>query len=367
MTSSIRELDLAAISGRLPSIKPFGNSECNLSEYDLGVFALGFEERGLAILRHLSSANVRIHNALCIKYATNDEDNRKHEDELVGLLNSIADEWTYLDESLPIFSSTVQMALRNVCDRTRCPRVGFDISVLAKRILLRIFSTLFYSDVELHIWYAEAEKYFPTKSEVEDDIGLLRREDAFGIERGVAMVGASPEHPGENLDGLPDFVVLFPTFKPERCRASLLMVDPGLTHESQEVVWFVGRPHLEKDYWRVKAVRDINFIGGGSRVKEVSTFDYLATLVELESTYKEISGRYHLSICPLGSKLQCIGIGLFHYLHPEARIIYVAPREYNPEQYSYGIRDLWEINFGPTIGVREMLDRVGCIELVEIV
>ena len=220
--------------------------------------------------------------------------------------------------------------------------------------------------MNLRIVYSEAAVYHPTKQEYELEPNKWKTENVLGLERGVRDLAASVDHPGHALDPLPDFTILFPSFKAERSRAVLHFVDQSLlTSPGDKVVWLLGRPHLLKNRWRLDAMKEINEITEDTPQHMICTFDYKDTLRTLERFHIERSETHTITLSPLGSKMQALGTAFFCYMHPEVRIVLSTPEEYNAEQYSEGHSDLWSIGFGALEALRRKLNSVGTLRIQE--
>ncbi|MGA2158708.1 MAG: hypothetical protein ABSG90_05780 [Dehalococcoidia bacterium] len=238
--------------------------------------------------------------------------------------------------------------------------VTLDISVLADRLVMSTLAILLEYDIDLRIIYSEAEVYHPTKLEYESDKQRWRDESSLGLERGVVQVDVSREYPGQFLDILPDAIIVLPTFKPDRTRAIISRIDPALLRNSRDkVTWLLGVPRLEENSWRVDALREINEIPDTAPQIEVSTFKYKHTLEKLEDLYKKYSANYQLTLCPIGSKLQSVGASLFCYIHPDIRVMFAIPEEYNAKQFSDGCLATWKIDLGSLRSLRTSLDKIG--------
>ena len=190
------------------------------------------------------------------------------------------------------------------------------------------------------------------------------KEEGFGLAKGVQKVVPSPEHPGNRRDQLPESIIVFPTFKPERAKAVILDIDESLIKKPRDrVVWIVGNPHLNKDHWRAGALKEINQISESTPCYEVSTFYYKKTVETLESIYKLQECDYHINICPLGAKMQAVGIALFCYVHQDVSIVFAIPEEYNASEYTEDCKATWMIDFGPINKLKTLLESVGQITI----
>ena len=206
---------------------------------------------------------------------------------------------------------------------TCTPRVTVDISVAANRLLLRCIRVLLAYELSLRVIYSEAEVYHPSRSEYEINAAQWEKEGLLGLEFGVGDVIPSIDQPGDDLDPLPDSLILFPSFMPDRSKAVISSIDPSLLqYPGEKVIWLPGVPRLEQDKWRLEATKRINGIGENTRHFEICTFDYKDTLQCLESLHAELSETSRITLSPLGSKMQALGMALFCYVHPDVRVIY---------------------------------------------
>jgi len=264
------------------------------------------------------------------------------------------------------FASQLRGLLSEICTKSEPPQVTFDISVCSSRLLITTLTVLFEFSLHLRIVYSEAGLYHPTKAEYDANPDKWTSDEELGLARGVSTVTCSPDHPGSRRDVLPEAVIAFPTFKPERVRAIFADVDPSLLiRPKNRVVWLIGDPHLPEDRWRTDVQRTINDIPASAPAYEVNTFDYKKTLEILERVYRPFDCKYLVNIAPLGSKMQSLGVVLFCFIRPEVSVYFASPREYNAIQYSEGCKALWRIEFHSLADVRKLLDTVGKLQVVK--
>ena len=335
---------------------------------DLFLCTLGFEQRCLTLPWQLSEAGYRAHRSYYFKYPTNLDDNAVNLPKLERSLRIIAPKVESLGSDEPEFSNRFRKILDLVTSESieKTPRITFDISVTANRLILQCIKVLLEYDLSVRLVYSEAEIYYPTKEEYKKDEARWQSGGLVGLEQGVSDVLPSIDYPGAALDPLPDLVVLFPSFNRERSMAVVSFVDPSLvTSSGNKVVWLLGDPHLEIDHWRLEAVKKINGIGESEPQHHVSTFDYKETLRTLEKLHMDTSEQHTITVSPLGSKMQALGTAIFCYMHPDVRIIFAMPKEYNAAHYSKGWKAVWKINFGPLEELRRKLDRVGKLHIDE--
>ena len=358
--AQIVRAELANILGGIADILPLHVDRLEAaSSDDLFLCALGFEPRCLTLPDQLQNAGYKARRAVYFKYATNIDDNDINLPALEGHLRKLASKPQPMEADAEDFPGQFRALLDLIMTEAtvKPPRVTLDISVTANRLLMRCMKILLEYEISLRIIYSEAGIYHPTKKEYELEGEKWDTGKAFGLDRGVRQVIPSFDHPGNALDPLPDFVVLFPSFKRERSKGVISFVDPSLlTSPGDKVVWLLGVPHLAENKWRLNAMKTINEIGQGAPQYEVGTFNYKDTLCVLERLHLERSETHTITLSPLGSKMQALGTALFCYIHPDVRIILSMPKEYNAMQYSEGCKDLWRIDFGSLKELRQKLD-----------
>jgi len=368
----LRQIELADVITKLPDIQQLhvGNHFRGRKD-DLFLCALGFEDRCLEdrclyVPEAIAEAGGYECSEVCyFEYSTNRNDNDINRTRLVTSLGAFSNSLRSVPCDATDFPSVLRDTIARICTEKPLPSVAFDVSVCSARLLLLVLKVLFEFDVSLCITYGEAAIYHPTREEYDSNRKDWTTEEWFGTSRGVGTVIPSPEHPGNRLDRLQDAVVVFPTFKSERAKAVISDVDPSLAMTpGDRVIWIVGEPHLPENHWRIEAIKEINKIQPSAPLYVVSTFDYKRTIETLELIYQPRDCRYHVTIAPLGSKMQSLGIALFWYMRQDVSIIFATPKEYNALQYSEDCRGHWLIQFGELAKIRNFLDSVGQIQVV---
>jgi hypothetical protein len=361
----VHEIGLSDVISKLPDISPMQiEKDFPSLKEDLFLCALGFEDRCTWIPQLISKkGKYKCGEVIYFEYSTNPEDNEVNRIELVEALRTFSDVVTPMQCDSEDFAATLQQILTRLCQREEYPKVTFDISVCSSKLLLTVLKNLCQFKVELRLVYSEADIYHPTK----DELGQTKKEpgeEKFGLTRGVSRVFPSREYPGWNLDALPEAIIAFATFSPDRTKAMIAYIDENLLQKpGDRVIWVIGKPHLEEDYWRIDHLVEVNEVSTQSQSFEVSTFDYKETLRTLHRIYKQYSSKYHLNITPLGSKMQCLGIALFCCMKPDVTIMFAPPVEYNASHYSEGCKATWVIEFGRLNDVLDVLGEVGVIRI----
>jgi hypothetical protein len=362
----IYEVDMLEVVTDLPRITPFDiNNDIKPTENDdLFLCTLGFEDRSTHIARRLAEKNnYKCNQSIYFEYATNIEDNEINRMELSNSLENISNVVISMECDVDSFTTSLRQTLSSISQNRDCLKITFDISVCSSKLILQIMKVLLDYEVVLRIVYSEAAIYHPTIEETKDN---QIDSDELNLTEGASRVYPCNEHPGYNLDALPQAIIAFTTFNPIRTQVAISYIDETLLGTSNDrVIWIIGDPHLDEDKWRMDYLVDINKIPKEASIYRISTFDYKETIINLYRIYEKNSMTYHFNISPLGSKMQSIGIALFHYLKPEISVIYSPPNKYNASNYTEGCKNIWKIDFGSLNDVKKDMDRIGTIEIKE--
>ena len=110
-------------------------------------------------------------------------------------------------------------------------------------------------------------------------------------------------------------------------------------------------------------MRKINKITDEAKVFEASTFDYRESWRVLEQIYSECWEGSNITLSPLGSKMQAMAVTLFCIRHPDVRVLLSTPQQYNSQQWSEGVRDLWRVSLGSAREFVNAILRAGTLQL----
>lgn len=366
--TNLHEVELINVLSVLPDIKPLDvNKSFFKRSDDLFFCALGFEERCPWIPELICTGDTyKAKDAVYFEYATNVADNELNKVRLKKALQSFSHSVHSIQCDEEKFSIQLRELVQQLCINEEFPSVVFDISACSSKLLLLSLKVLLEFNINLRILYSEAAIYHPKREEYDENPNKWTTEEGFGLSKGVGKVIPSPEHPGNRRDKLPEAIIVFPTFKPERTKAIITDIDESLvTRPKDRVIWIVGIPHLPEDKWRTDMMIHINQIPQSSPLYEVSTFDYKKTLEILDRIYRTKDCEYHINISPLGSKMQSLGIVLFWHMKQDISVVFAIPEKYNASQYSEGCKATWEIEFGNLDRIRDALNKVGQLEIVQ--
>jgi len=364
-----KETEFADVLGKLPDVTRL-NCEKDLpgENYDFFLCALGFEDRCLKIPEQLAyRTNFKCKQAIYFEYATNVEDNAVNRPRLIESFQKFSDSYNSLLCDEEDFTKRLRELLKRIAASDHKLKIVFDISSCSSKLLLLTIKVLFEFDVNLQIVYSEAAIYHPTCEEFEKEPEKWTTEESFGIAKGVDKVIASPEHPGNRRDKLPEVIIVFPTFKPERTNAIITDIDESLLIKpGRSIIWIIGDPHMDEETKKKRKdiIRKINKIPQDALSYEVCTFNYKKTIGVLEQIYSSRETEFHTNISALGSKMQSLGIALFWYVRQDISIYFAIPIGYNPSQYSEGCKATWQIDFGDLTEIRDILNKVGQLEII---
>ena len=361
----IQAVQLSEVMGSLPRIEQFGELRSSVA-ISLLICALGFEERGLAFPRTLADGGLTASRSVYFEFSTNRPDNETNRAELARHLNRISKRVESVDADDDLFAEVFRKLIRSVVEATpTCESwIFFDISVVSNRMLMKAMKVLLEFDVRLTLLYSEAEVYFPTRAQYESAISSSAQGEAPWLDRGVSEIIVSQEYPGFHVDQQPDFLIVIPGFNRDRVLAIIRRVDPAYaTLVESNILWLIGVPHLAEDCWRVNFMREVHGLTDDVVQCELSTFDYQEALRVLESAYQERVDQFRFTVSPLGSKLQSLACSLFCYMHPDVRVMFSAPAEYNASHFSKGCREMWTIDCESLKKIRATLDQVGVLRI----
>ena len=362
-TIQLNQIQINEILPKLPDISQLDIINDTNKSDSLFLCALGFEERCLTIPRiYADSNNYSCNEALYFEYLTNRDDNEINRGELEEYLQK----FSKIKNPIPCQTNDFSESFRQLISRISLlekPSITFDISSCTSQLIITVIKILFEFDLNLQIVYSEANVYHPMIEEKDQYISQTAEKD-ITLTRGVSKIFIDQEFSGCNIDAQPEALIIFATFTTERTQSIISFIDESLYDNPKErIVWIIGIPHLKEDQWRMDLQRKINNITESVPSLNISTFNYKETINDLDKEYQKLNYKFHLNISPLGSKMQSIGIALFNYLHPDVTIVFAPPKEYGSKKYTEGMKNVWKIQFGETKKIRELLDKIGILEI----
>lgn len=348
-----REFDAVVVDARIRPPLPYEDQirGCNL---DKVVFVCcGFEERATAIVDALDGVFVSAFGV--IVYSTNDEDNRAS----VNRLRSVNAGCRF---EIPA-SREMTEAVAEVASSVQNPRrtlVIVDISAAASYVIYPLLAAVFdqFPLAQICIFYAEAERYFPTRTHWEEFYSTIIDANDFdtiaeayaaheGFEsKGVSDYYGSALFPGRTDETSPIHVVAFPNFSLDRTQAMVDLIDTQYG-SVEDMTWFVGVPPNESlNGWRCDAVSNLYRPLHRGKVFPVSTLDYQECLRALEQVWSQKGQGSQIVIATVGSKMQHVAAFLHLQMHPDVALVLSEPTRFHSSKYSDGVGARWWLPLG---------------------
>ena len=374
----VRKLEFADIINELPDIILFNPQELSGNKFDAFFCALGFEDRCLTIPEQLIKVNkFECTHSIYFKYSTNIKDNKEKEPKLKKCLQEFSKRHTSLPCDNENFRKKLREFLVELTSDVQTPKVIFDISSCSSMLLLTTLKTFLEFNLNLSIVYSEAAIYHPTPEEFKENPNEWSKEEGFGLTKGVSKVISVSEFPGARRE-LPDFIIAFLHFKPERIKRIITHIDETIfTAQAREkrIVFIIGDPHMDNSLREQRkkimleinkeVIEQVNKSTLKAEIKTVSTLYYKQTLHMLEQIYKKYNLKYHINIAALGSKMQNIGVAFFSLVCPDVSVWNAVPRVYNAKHYSEGCKNIWQLELGKTQKLLEILNKVDKLKIEE--
>lgn len=311
--------------------------------------AEGFEERSLGVLRQFATQGCRLPAVFLGRYVNDDELNQRYRPQFEMYAEMVSPgAWRPIDNRED--GKWVQEAL----EAARPESVALDITGLSNRGLFSALDAIAGARCKKAILYSEAAEYWPKQSdwermskalrgELSDSASLAevadKEEWLYGREFSVELL---PGHDGYDVAGTSALVAFLP-FKAARLAAVLSRTDYS------EYLFIAGRPRLDKNQWRLDALKQINAaITKQWPVEEMSTFGYRDCLEQLASLLfceNSLSYRCDVHLAPMGSKLQTVSCWALSRIARSITLVTGVPRKYYADKYSEGIGQSWGFAF----------------------
>jgi hypothetical protein len=308
------------------------------------ICAAGFEDRATVFLDKALEQGLRIGGILAIQYEPYRNENRK--DDFLKRLKQVnipenKKVWvTYNCLDPEVFSkellSTKQIFASGYT-------IVVDISAMSKFLIVVLLQNLRDLTNGIKIIYTEAGEYFPTEKEFRssiEELSQISQKTPIFLTTDVDKIVSTSSLSTDSMQGYPSIVIVFPTFNHRELYSIINELSP------HRLILLEGIPHENHNYWRLKAIRDINKSVESYfpiEYAEVSTFNYLDTIKQLERLYIDNGDSNRIIIAPTGSKLQTFAVFLFKQLHPDVQIIYPVTRGFVKE-ITKSYKAIWAIH-----------------------
>ena len=356
-------LDIGSIVAELPPPTPIEQARASC---DLFVAALGFEERCSALAARLSSES-RESKALIALYSTNLEDNEKQREPLAKALAHTGRVAEYYPVASGEFLRALSQEILALDDAVTRPRVFVDISAMTGSLILGVFRVVTsLLDVDLVIGHTKALHYGPSREEFrhsrqkpEDESWDAEDDRGLAVDHGVSELRYSVDFQGSHVPGLDDLMVILPGFGQDRARAAIAFVNPAyLLAPDGHVKWMLGTPSEPRNGWRIEALVRTNHIPSSDVLCHVSDSDYRDVVSALDAVYRRSQFKENVTVVPLGTKMQTVGVALHCLLRPAVRVLVADPLRYRADAYSHGVGESTALEFGSVSALRALVRSV---------
>lgn len=302
----------------------------NVSNRKDGLFlsCISYEERTVNSFRKFDeSYRAERHILFTMKEFEGNQKLRKYGKEIEQILRIRQGEFSHLKVSIADPVSALEsfiMLIKKLKLRKAMKSVTIDISTFPRNSLMVLLKYL--REIEkgkVRILYTAPEVYATQIGE----------KMTWGIHRVMPL----PFFSGTPISGKQRLLVIFIGFESER---ALFLWEK---HQPNRTILFVGKPAYKESWELMSKYRHQEIIGKNNvTIEEVSTIDFLEAYRKLNKTYLEHRRNYNISIAPLGTKLQLLGIYLHAVEHTDVQLTYATVEGYNTENYSKGIEKLYE-------------------------
>lgn len=341
----------SALFQDLPGLAPAATDALTIGS-DIVIHAPGFEDRTMALAESLtSSAEGR---SILLDYRPFYPKNRladvRRELEERGYPCANDDLLSY-DRFEP---ADFRQRLRERLVLKSGGTVLVDISTMSKLAILLVLDVCRELDLDVTVYYAEAEQYGPSEQEyIKAKRSNAVHQPSLQVYTGVHGVVRVESLASVAMQGEPTAAIVFMSFNDALTQVLLNTAYPN------RLFLINGRPPTKK--WREEATAwihdqvrkewsDDNPLGPESLgiplpARQTSTLDYRETVATLLSLYWALSTTHRIVLAPTGSKMQALGVYLAKALHPDIHIEYPSPKGFFDE-YSHGVANRWLLTLG---------------------
>jgi hypothetical protein len=314
------------------------------------IVAGGFEDRTTALLDLISEVEPGA-RALLIDYEPGDPANQLSR--VIGRINNVLLAFDH-EHDVIVFNRFYpdgfgkRLALRLM---SGIKKVVIDISSMSKMALLLTLDVCREMDLEVSIFYAEAEFYGPSREDYEEAKRSAQiHQPSIQVYSGIGGVVRSARLSSVAMQGEPLAAMMFMSFNELLTQSLLNCVYPS------RLFLINGRP--PEHHWREEATawiherlrsewqeEDNPLDSRKLPERSTSTLDYRETVLTLLQLYWRLSSDYRLVLAPTGSKLQTVGAFICRTIHPDIHIEYPTPKGYLT-LYTSGVGKKWLVRYG---------------------
>lgn len=317
----------------------------SVSDGDVLLLCAGFEIRAVETLRRLCERPVPQVSVVLVEYQPAYGENRSREIrqlaksagmQLSTVLYNRRKPAGIADDIGPLVGST--------------GRLWVDVSGMSRLLIVQtLVGLLSRGSQTVTILYGEAETYPPSKAEFESTFQVTGHTARISyLSSGVFEIAVAPELSSVAMLGEATRLIAFPSFDPSQLSNVLDELQPTYTDLIH------GVPPRVKNHWRRKAIEQLH--GPilrellGREDHEVSTLDYTETLRLLVNIYHRRNSFDRFVVCPTGSKMQAVAVGLFRAAVTDVQVVYPTPQSFvKPDRYTLGVKCLYQLQVPETV------------------
>jgi len=325
-------------------------SQLHLKAGDVLVHAPGFEDRTMAV-----AVDTKVENgaaALLLEYEPANANNRLAEVrkalQEIGVHCSNNDVLQYNRFHPGTFEDHLRARLSSLGAR----KAVVDVSTMSKLAIMLVLNTCKQLDLEIDVFYSEAEHYGPSEQEYFEarKAGKIHQ-PSLHVFNGIHGVVRVDSLASVAMQGQPTAAIVFMSFNDALTQLLLNTVYPA------RLFLINGSPPVYG--WREKATawvheqvrrewdedNPLQLTDPELPLRSASTLDYRESVSILLGLYWRLSTTHRVLLAPSGSKMQAVACYLVKALHPDIHIEYPSPDGFAKE-YSSGVGKRWLLSLG---------------------
>ena len=323
---------------RFPWEAPKQVAKPTVSDDDCLVVCAGFEERSTEALRRTVEQAIIPSRVIVITYQPAYKENRS--EELYRISRSVGIDPIEVRYNRRDPAGIGEVVASHVHG---FKRVVVDVSGMSRFLIVQIMVELLTSIEALVILYSEPTVYYPTRVQVDRDLGDGGFQAQLSyLSAGIFEVATDPALSSVAMPGAEIRLIAFPTFSPTQLVNLVDELQPTYTD-------LIHGVRAKEEYgWREWAIRTLNRPVSdwiqNCKSYSTSTLDYRETLSVLLNLYRERSMFDRLVVTPTGSKLQAVAVGVFRAALYDVHVVYPTPRAFTePRRYTEGVGRMYSI------------------------
>lgn len=311
----------------------------SVSDGDVLLLCAGFEPRAVETLRRLRERPTPEVDVVLVEYEPAYDQNRSQQIHHLAKGADMQIEAVVYDRRDP---AGIADKIAPLVKSTNC--LWVDVSGMSRLLIVQtLVGLLSCGPPRVNILYSEAETYPPSEAEFESTFqsaGNMAR--ISYLSSGVFEIAVTPELSSVAMLGEATRLIVFPSFDPSQLSNVLDELQPTYTDLIH------GVPPRIENGWRRNAIEQLH--GPilrellGKEDHEASTLHYTETLRLLIDIYRRRNSFDRLVVCPTGSKMQAVAVGLFRAAVTDLQIVYPTPQSFlMPDSHTIGVRHLYQL------------------------